>query len=183
MIESFRPKFSPQAQPNSPVRTLTEIQKKHINAEFEKHARGEGNDVDGAIAMLLMGRNEILPAFLNYLMKANVAVMVEDPKQMDSALVLKAEDGGPLFAVFTRNEHATPLIEKFPENRYLAWVDMKNLCQHVRGEIGLTINPGHESFSYVFSPVQFAAFRKACMKEAEIGPRPSGPPPLPPHAR
>jgi hypothetical protein len=84
-----------------------------------------------------------------------------------------------MFAVFTRNEHATPLVQRFPEYRYLVWVDMKDACRHIHGEIGLAINPEHESFSYTFSPEQFAAFRKACIKEAERAHQQGGPPPLP----
>lgn len=146
---------------------LTGQQKRQIVAEFERHAGDDGNDVDGAIAMLRMGMDEVLPGFARALQKATVGVMVEDPQRLESALVLNSTDGIPHFAVFTRLEHATALKEKFPQHRYVVFVEMRHLCGGVHGEIGLVINPEHETFRFVFSPEQFAAFRKFCLGQGE----------------
>lgn len=142
--------------------SLTEQQKKQINAEFELQAKDDGNDVDAAIAMLRMGMDEVLPGFCAALKKASVGVMVRDPKDLDTALFLKSADGTAHFAIFTRNEHAMRLTPGFPDHRYVVHVEMQQLCRVVRSGIGLVINPEHESFRFTLSPQQFAAFRKYC---------------------
>ena len=136
----------------------------HIAEELTRQAEGKGNDVEVAIGLLRVGADEVLPGFFRALEKARVVLVTREPEQLSTALVLRMGHDSHL-VVFTRNEHAIPFTQRYPEYRYLVHVEMRSLCKGVQNRIGLVINPEHATFRFTFAPDQFAEFQK-CLSPA-----------------
>ncbi len=145
---------------------LSPNQKKDIATELEKHAKSEGNDVDAAIGLIKMGMKEYLPGFLKSLEEAEVGMLTKDPNDLNSVLLLADSENRPLLPIFTRNEYADNLEEQKKDYRYMAWAPMKSILTAFGGDIGLVINPKHETFEYIMPPDLYAKFKEIAMNSS-----------------
>lgn len=169
MFEFFKKKRTPprlQEITPSPLPELSESQKDSITKTLEGYGSSEQGDLEAVIGMVNLGMNEFLPGFFSELTKASLYVALTDLNDLNSVLVLHQKDCPPHLATFTDPKHASLLSSKFPEHRYAALMSVRTICEGIKGELGLIINPIHDTFCFSFNPVQLAAF-KAILKEED----------------
>lgn len=129
--------------------SLTAIQKKHIAQEFERHADGKGSEVNAAIAMLRMDMPEALPGFAAALEKSSVHLLFNasgDP------LILKLSPEESHLAIFTEAGFTQKIAAKFSSHQQVVALPMREVCARVAGDVGLCINPEHETFRFTMPP-------------------------------
>ncbi|KAF1014807.1 MAG: hypothetical protein GAK31_02294 [Stenotrophomonas maltophilia] len=91
------------------------------------------------------------PDFLDGLLSNQVFVLLDTPVDADSEwdesitpLVLTAESGEPMFAVFSAVERALPWSEQLPQFENALQVDVVWLLGAMSEGVGIVLNPGFD---------------------------------------
>jgi hypothetical protein len=124
-------------------------------------AAGDGPLLEAAIARLRSGNRNAYPAFLKALLQRSVTVLLQEPGQLQTCLVLNV-DNKPFIAVFTKPQFS----EKFCDqgHSHLMVISMPHLCAMISDDVGLAINPDHPLLGFRLPAGVFMHLRETLAK-------------------
>ncbi len=151
---------------------LDEERRQTVEAIVSRSAHNDATAriLDQALALLHVRAEGAVTHFLTVLELAMVHVLVRDPENWSSVLVLDDADGRSHIGVFSSDDQAQIAAQHYDASYRAIPIDVVLLCECLDGEVGLAFNPHDEVLSFELSPEIFHQFQDAVFEHGEPEP-------------
>ena len=113
-----------------------------------------------ALALIHVRASGATACLLETLERAVVYVLLENPDDWQTVLILETETGCPHLAAFTSEAHAAIAVQEYGGRYVITAVDAVLLCRSLKGSLGFAMNAHDHVLAFEISPEIFGHFRQ-----------------------
>ncbi len=151
------------------IENLTSPQRSTVEAIL---ARSECHTIpakalETALALVHVHADDATAHLLSVLARTVVFVLLKDPQDWDTLLILENAEGTSYLAAFSSEAQVETARREYGASYQSTAIDVVLLCRSVGGKLGLAINPHDEVLSFVIAPEIFAPFRSSLRERSK----------------
>ena len=123
--------------------------------------------LETALALIHVQADQATANLLSVLARTVVFVLLKDPQDWKTLLILENESGDYYLGAFSSEAQAETARQDYGMFYQITAIDVALLCHSLSGALGLALNPHDDVLSFEISPEIFTHFRKSQAERGE----------------
>ena len=117
--------------------------------------------LETALALIHVRADNATACLLSVLARTVVFVLLRDPDDWDTVLILEDDNDAPYLGVFSSEAQAEIARQDYGAAYQSTAIDVALLCRSLHGALGLAINPHDDVLAFKIAPDIFEHFRQS----------------------